>query len=85
MHGRYALPLTCLIVVWVAVPLGLRVNRRGPLMSVGLSLGCAAAFFILMRLSLALGDGGRVPPLLAAWLPNICFTGLGAVLLARAR
>lgn len=85
MHGRYATPLTCLITVVLAVPLGLRVSRRGPMMSVGIALGLVVAFFILTKLSLPLGYGGRVPPVVAAWLPNVLFGGMGAVLLARSR
>lgn len=85
MYGRYATPLTCLITVVLAVPLGLRVSRRGPMMSVGVAMGLVVAFFILMKLSLPLGYGGRVPPFLAAWLPNVIFGGIGLVLLARAR
>jgi len=85
MHGRYAMPLTCMIVVVLGVPLGMQVSRRGPMLGVGLALLSVIAFFILMRLSLQLGQGGRVPPMVAAWLPNAIFGALGAVLLWRAR
>ena len=83
MHGRYATPLTCLIVVWIGVPLGLQVSRRGPMMGVGLALGLVVAFFILTKLSLPLGYGGHA--LVAAWAPNALFGTLGAILLWRAR
>lgn len=85
MHGRYAMPLTCLIVIVLGVPLGMQVSRRGPMMGVGMALLLVIAFFIVMRLSLQLGHGGRVPPVVAAWLPNISFGAIGAVLLWRAR
>ncbi len=85
MHGRYAMPLTCLIVIVLGVPLGMQVSRRGPMMGVGLALVSVVAFFILTRLSLQLGHGGRVPPVMAAWLPNAIFGTIGAILLWRAR
>jgi lipopolysaccharide export system permease protein len=85
MHGRYAMPLTCLVVILLGVPLGMQVSRRGPMMGVGLALLSVIVFFILTRLSLELGRGGRVPPVVAAWLPNAIFGALGAALLWRAR
>jgi len=85
MHGRYATPLTCLIVVLIGVPLGMQVSRRGPMMGVGTALLLVVSFFIVMRLSLQLGHGGRVPPVMAAWLPNALFGAAGGFLFWRAR
>ena len=33
----------------------------------------------------AFGEGGRIPPVVAAWLTNTIFAGVGLVLLVRAR
>jgi len=85
MHYRYALPFTCFIVVWLGVPLGMRVSRRGPMLSIGLALGLAVAFYFLTHILLALGSGHYIPPVLAAWLTDAIFAGIGAVLLVRAR
>ena len=86
VHYRYAFPLTCLIVVWLGIPLGMRVSRRGgALLGVGVALLLVVAFYFLTHISLALGKGERVPPALAAWLTNAVFASVGAVLLARSR
>lgn len=85
MHGRYAFPLTCLMVVWIGVPLGTRVGRSGPMMSIGVSLMLVVAYYFIMHLSNALGGGGYIPPMLAAWLPNLVFLGIGSILFWRAR
>jgi lipopolysaccharide export LptBFGC system permease protein LptF len=34
--------------------------------------------------SLALGYGGLLPPMLAAWIPNMIYTGVTAIFLIRA-
>ena len=83
MHSRYAMPLTCLIVVWLSVPLAMRVNRRGPMMSIGVALCLVVAFFILTQLVSKMGMGARIPPVLAAWLPDAVFFVVGGVLLWR--
>jgi lipopolysaccharide export system permease protein len=85
LHYRYAFPLTCLMVVWIGIPLGIRVGRSGPLRSVGMALLLVVVFYFAREISLRLGDGGRISPVLAAWLANLIFAVVGAVLLRRAR
>ena len=84
-HYRYAFPLTCFIVVLMGIPLGMRVSRSGPLLGVGTALVLVVAFYFLNNITLALGGGGRIPPVAAAWLTNVIFAGVGLVLLIRAR
>jgi len=86
LYRRYAFPWMCLIVIWLGFPLGVQVSRRGgALLGVGTALGLVVAFFLVMNIALALGKGGRIPPVVAAWLPNAVFAGVGAVLLWRNR
>jgi len=85
LQARYAFPLTCLIVVVMGIPLGMRVSRSGPLLGVGTALTLVVAFYFLNNITLALGDGGRIPPLAAAWTTNAIFACVGSVLLFRAR
>ncbi|MCG3147892.1 MAG: hypothetical protein PCFJNLEI_01333 [Verrucomicrobiae bacterium] len=85
LHYRYAFPVTCLIVIWLAIPLGMRVSKRGALLGVGVALGLVVAFYFLTHITLALGKGGHIAPVLAAWLTNGIFVAVGAVLLWRAR
>ena len=86
LQRRYAFPWTCLIVIWLGFPLGVSVNRRGGgLLGIGTALGLVVAFFIVMNIALALGNHERIPPAVAAWLPNAIFAGVGAVLLWRNR
>jgi lipopolysaccharide export system permease protein len=84
LHRRYAFPLTCFIVIWIGVPLGMRSSRRGgAMMGVATSLVLVVAFYFLTNISLALGKGDRLPPAMAAWLTNAIFAAVGATLLAR--
>lgn len=85
LHSRYALPLTCLVVVWIGIPLAMRVSRSGPLLAVGTALLLVVAFYFINNIALALGEGGRLPPLVAAWLSNFVFAAVGAALFVRLR
>jgi lipopolysaccharide export system permease protein len=51
---------------------------------VGISLVTTVVFLMLIQLSEAVGAGGLLPPVLAAWLPNLVFGVIGLGLLARA-
>jgi len=86
LQRRFAFPWACLIVIWIGFPLGVQISRRGgALLGVGTGLGLVVTFFLLMNIALALGKGERIPPVVAAWLPNAVFAGVGAVLLWRNR
>ena len=74
-HGRIAWPWTCLIVVLIAIPFGAPSGRRNVFAGVAMSIFFCFAYFILMRLGLALGTRGTFPPWFAAWFPNIIFGG----------
>jgi LPS export ABC transporter permease LptG len=85
LHYRYAFPLTCFIVIWLGIPLGMHVSRRGPMLSVGVALLLVVAFYFMKSIALAMGEGNRISPVLAAWLTNAIFAMVGAVLFARVR
>jgi lipopolysaccharide export system permease protein len=77
-HARLAQPWTCLVVAVVALPFGAGANsRRNVLVGVASSIFIVFTYFIFLRVGLALGTGGYVPPWLAAWAPNIIFGAAG--------
>jgi LPS export ABC transporter permease LptG len=78
---RWALPWTCFIVILLAAPLGVIYSRRSILSGVALAVGLFAALLFSSNLFLALGKGYRCPAWIAAWGPNIVFTGIGIFLL----
>ena len=55
------------------------------MLGIGTALVLVIAFFLVMNISLALGKGERIPPVVAAWLPNILFAGIGTYLFRRHR
>jgi lipopolysaccharide export system permease protein len=81
LQYRLALPWTCLVVVFIAAPLGIGFSRRGVLSSVAASIILVFAMNFLTHLFLALGEGYRIPAWVAAWTPNILFAVIGLYLL----
>lgn len=85
LHARLAGPWTSLVVVLVAVPFGARSGRRNVFVGVASSIFLCLLYFGVLRLGLALGTGGHLPPVIAAWLPNVIFGAAGFIMMLRAR
>jgi lipopolysaccharide export system permease protein len=82
---KVALPATCLIIALFGAPLGITNPRAGAAVGVALSLGTTVLFLLLTQIMKAVGSGGVVDPVAAAWLPNLVFLAAGLVLLVRTR
>jgi len=81
LQYRLALPWTCLVVVFIAAPLGIGFSRRGVLSSVAASIILVFTMNFLTHLFLALGEGARISAWAAAWTPNLIFAVIGMYLL----
>ncbi len=81
LQYRLALPWTCLVVVCIAAPLGIGYSRRGVLASVASAVILVFSMNFLTHLFLALGEGDRISPMVAAWTPNLIFAVIGLYLL----
>ena len=79
---RLAFPFACFIIVLFGVPLANSTKRGGTPASIGIALLTTILLLLLARISEAMGVGGIIPPLAAAWLPNVVFLGLGVWLMA---
>ena len=79
-YYRLALPWVCLVVIFIAGPLGVVIGRRGIMGGVGTAIGLFAALLFSSSLFLALGKGDRIPAWVAAWGPILIFLSIGLVL-----
>jgi lipopolysaccharide export system permease protein len=82
---KIVIPFTCLVIAIFGAPLGITNTRGGAAYGVAVSLATAIVFLVLVQVSRAVGTSGALPPLVAAWLPNVGFGLAGLVLFARAR
>jgi lipopolysaccharide export system permease protein len=85
LHARFAAPWTSLVVVLIAIPFGAPSGRRNVFVGVSFGIVVCLLYYVCQRLGLALGTGGYIPAVLAAWLPNGLFGLAGIILTARVR
>ncbi len=74
LHGKFALPVACLIVCLIGAGITVgKINRRG--LSVDIALGIVVIFlyWISHSFCMSLGYGGMLPPVIAAWMSNFIF------------
>lgn len=76
-HYRWALPFTCVVTVLLAAPLSIHFARRGSGSGIFLAVLLSVLMIFFSSVALALGEAALIPPLLAAWLPNMAFALLG--------
>ncbi len=85
LHIKIAFPLTNLIVIFFFIPIAtsnIRSKGRGLIFLLGLAV--CFIYLIVVRVVQSLGYNGVIPPVWAAWLPNIAFTLLGVLFLRKA-
>lgn len=84
-HKKFAVPLFVFVMALLSVPFAFMTGSRGAMTGVGVSLGVAAAYFVLNYLFEQLGGAGQLPPVMAAWAPDGIFALAGVYLLAQMR
>jgi lipopolysaccharide export system permease protein len=85
LHAKVATALVSLIMAILGVSFGLRTSRSGVMIWVGMCIPMGFLYYMLLVLGFSLGRGGAVPPLVAAWIPNLVFGVAGVVSLWRLR
>jgi len=80
-YQKFSQPLACLIVALAGAPLGLLARRSRSYIGLVYCAAIVFLYYVLQSSSGALGEAGRLDPLIAAWLPNITIGSLGLVIL----
>ena len=83
MYNRFALPLASLVCAIVGAPLGMQKQRGSSSIGFGISVVVIFIYYSIMTLGNALGNGGKIPPYIAAFLPDIICGIAGVILVYR--
>jgi lipopolysaccharide export system permease protein len=80
-YQKFSQPLACLIVALAGAPLGLLGRRSKSNLGLVYSAAVVFLYYVLQSSSGALGEAGRLDPVMAAWLPNAVIGVLGLIIL----
>jgi lipopolysaccharide export system permease protein len=73
-YRRTATPASVFLLTMIGAVIASRRSRGGSGMHLALGISIAALFIVSDRFSTVFATKGNLPPLLAAWLPNIVFS-----------
>ena len=79
-HTKIALPFASLIIILIGVPLSAKKKRGGLASEISITLFIGFLFLGLQKTIAMAGYQGIMNPMLAAWLPNMLFLGIGYVI-----
>ena len=80
LYRKVAFPFVTIVMTLIGVPFAVSTGRRGAVYGVGVGIVLALVYWTMISVAAAFGAGGAMPPMLAAWTPNLVF-GAGAVYL----
>ncbi len=80
-HTKFSLPLATFFTILLAAPIGIMFSKMGNYFGVAISIALVFVWYVTYSIFTSLGSAGTVAPLLAAWVQNIVFGGLGLLLL----
>lgn len=82
LHLKLSVPFVSTVMVLIAIPLGIRNVRSSSLAShIGTGLVIGFSYWVILALAVSLGHSGALPPIVAAWVANAIFAGVGFFLL----
>jgi len=85
LERKISFPFVTLIMTLIAVPFAVTTGRRGAMYGIGIGIVLALSYWVTFSVFAALGTGGLLTPLLAAWAPNLLFGAGAAYLLLTVR
>ncbi len=85
LHLKLAFLLICLIVVMIGGSLATRLRMQSAALGFGLSVAISFLYYGFMRAGQALGHSGALPPYVAAWMGDVVFGVVGAVMMLQAQ
>ena len=85
LQRKIAFPFVTLIMTILAVPFAVTIGRSGALYGIGVALVLAISYWMMLSVFGAVGAGGLISPMLAAWAPNLLFGAAAAYMMLTVR
>ncbi|HEV3140456.1 MAG TPA: LptF/LptG family permease [Vicinamibacterales bacterium] len=85
LQRKLAFPFVAIIMTLLALPFAVSMGRHGAMFGIGAGLVLALVYWTMLSVFGAIGAGGWISPVLAAWAPNILFGAAAVYLLLTVR
>jgi LPS export ABC transporter permease LptG/LPS export ABC transporter permease LptF len=81
VHNRFALPVACVVLMLLGVPLGVNSRRGGKSAGFVFTILLVFVYYFLSSTGIQLGHQSRLPAFIAVWAANFIFAAAGVFLL----
>lgn len=85
LHNKLAFPIGSIVMALVGFPFAFRLERRGALYGLGVSIALGLVFILVFAFFTTLGEVAALPPAIAVWSPSLLFSLLAAYLFTGVR
>ena len=76
-YFRYTMPFTVIVLVFIGVIVSSRKTRGGTGLQIAVGFILSFIFIIFVITSRGIAEGGIISPMVAVWIPNVVFSGVG--------
>lgn len=85
-QAKIAFAFAGLVMSMLGIPFSVSRGRSGGVMlQIGICIGLVFLYWIFYNSCITLGNHGHLPPVMAAWIPNLVMIGLGFVLISKTK
>jgi LPS export ABC transporter permease LptG len=85
LQKKFSYPVIALVMAVLAIPFALSTAKRGAIAGVATAVGIAVVYWTVSGLFEAMGNISQLPPMLAAWSPDLLFGLIGGYLILKVR
>jgi len=83
LQKKIAFPVITFVMGVLAIPFALSAGKRGATAGVATAIGIAVVYTVISGLFEAMGNISQLPPVLAAWSPDVIFALVGGYLILK--
>jgi LPS export ABC transporter permease LptG len=85
LQRKMSFPFVTIVMTLIAVPFAVTIGRGGAMAGIGVGIALALVYWTTIQLFAAMGAGGLLSPVLAAWAPILLFGAAAAYLVLTVR
>jgi LPS export ABC transporter permease LptF/LPS export ABC transporter permease LptG len=83
LQKKIAFPVITFVMGVLAIPFALSAGKRGAVAGVSTAIGIAVVYTVISGIFEAMGNISQLPPVLAAWSPDVIFALVGGYLILK--
>lgn len=73
-HAKFSFPLAAMVTVLIGIPFSFTPGKKGAIYGLGIALAIGLTYYVTTRIFAFMGETAMLPPVVAAWAPNVLFS-----------